>query len=42
MYNRLLNLYTDGLLSEEGLSNAVKKDWIKEEQRQQIINFITK
>lgn len=42
MYNRLLNLYTDGLLSEDGLSNAVKKGWIKEEQKQEIINYVTR
>lgn len=38
MYNRLLMLYKDGLLSEEGLSNAVAKKWITESQKQQIID----
>ena len=42
MYNRLLSLYIDGLLSEDGLSNAVAKRWIKEEQKQQIIDSVTK
>lgn len=42
MYNRLLELFKDGLLTEEGLSNAVKKGWIKEEQKQQIIDSVTK
>ncbi|SHM82015.1 hypothetical protein SAMN02746066_03422 [Anaerosporobacter mobilis DSM 15930] len=40
MYNRLLTLYKDGLLSEEGLTNAVKKDLIKEDQKQQIIRSL--
>lgn len=42
MYNRLLSLYIDGLLSEDGLSNAVEKRWITEKQKQQIIETVTK
>lgn len=42
MYNRLLTLYQEGLLTEDGLTNAVKKDWIKAEQKQQIIDTVTK
>lgn len=38
MYNRLLMLYQDGLLTENGLSNAVLKGWITPEQKQQIID----
>lgn len=42
MYNRLLTLYKDGLLTEKGLTNAVKKGWITSEQMQQIIDSVPK
>lgn len=37
MFERLKNLYVSGKLSAAGLSNAVIKGWITEEQRQEII-----
>lgn len=38
MFERLKNLYvSSGKLSAAGLSNAVIKGWITEEQRQEII-----
>ena len=38
MFERLINLYvSSGKLSAAGLSNAVIKGWITEEQRQEII-----
>lgn len=40
MYNRLLTLYKDGLLSEDGLSNAVQKKWISEAQKNNIIESL--
>jgi hypothetical protein len=40
MYNRLLTLYQEGRLTEQMLSNAVKKGWITEEQKQQIIESV--
>lgn len=38
MYNRLFALYQNGLLTENGLTNAVLRGWIKAEQKQQIID----
>ena len=38
MYNRLLSLYQQGLLSENGLSNAVLKGWITEKEKQAIMD----
>jgi hypothetical protein len=38
MYNRLLMLYQEGRLTEQMLSNAVKKGWITEVQKQQMLN----
>ena len=38
MFDRLKNLYVvSGKLTDVGLSNAVIKGWITEEQRQEII-----
>ena len=37
MFDRLKNLYINDRLSTVGLSNAVIKGWITEEQRQEII-----
>lgn len=37
MFDRLKNLYINDRLSPVGLSNAVIKGWITEEQRQEII-----
>lgn len=37
MFNRLKKLYASGKLSENGLSNAVTKGWITEDQKKQII-----
>ena len=37
MFDRLKNLYNKKRLSTVGLSNAVIKGWITEEQRQDII-----
>lgn len=37
MYYTLLRLYNEGRLTEKGLSNAVAKGWITEEQKQEII-----
>lgn len=42
MYNRLLCLYKDELLSEDGLFSAVVKRWITESQKQQIIDSVKK
>ena len=38
MYNKLLNMYKRGLLTEAQLDNAVKKGWITEEQKEEILN----
>lgn len=38
MYNTLKRLYLTGKINEIGLSNAVKKGWITEEQKQEIIS----
>ena len=37
MYNTLKRLYLTGKIKETGLSNAVKKGWITEEQKAEII-----
>ena len=37
MYERLLALYLSGRIDEVALSTAVAKNWITEEQREQII-----
>lgn len=37
MYNTLKRLYLNEKINEIGLSNAVKKRWITEEQKTQII-----
>ena len=37
MYERLKRLYVAGKLSDTGLSNAVIKGWITENQRQEIV-----
>ena len=37
MYNTLKRLYLTDKINGNGLSNAVKKGWITEEQKQEII-----
>lgn len=37
MYYKLLQMYQDGLLTEEMLDKAVIKGWITEEQKIQIM-----
>lgn len=37
MYYTLLRLYTESRLTENGLTNAVTKAWITEEQKAEII-----
>lgn len=37
MYYTLLRLYNEGRLTDVQLDNAVKKGWITEEQKQEII-----
>lgn len=37
MYNRLLNLYKDGILTEKGLNAAVENKFITEAQKNEII-----
>lgn len=37
MYHTLYRLYIEGRLTEIGLTNAVSKGWIVEEQKQEII-----
>lgn len=37
MYYTLLRLYIEGRLTENGLTNAVSKTWITDEQKQEII-----
>lgn len=37
MYNTLKRLYIAGKINKNGLSNAAKKGWITEEQKQEII-----
>lgn len=38
MFERLKVMYLDGRLNEQGLVNAVLKNWITEEQKLEIIN----
>ena len=37
MYERLKRLYEDGRITQEQLKNAVERDWITEEQYEEII-----
>lgn len=37
MYNKLKRMYLEGRLDEGMLSNAVKKGWITESQKEEII-----
>ena len=37
MYERLKRLYIEGKITEEGLTEAVKKKWITEEEKEMII-----
>lgn len=37
MFETLLRLWKEGKLTEQGLENAVIKNWITEEQKQEII-----
>lgn len=39
MFDRLMRLYKAGKLSEESLRNAINRNWITEEEYQQIINL---
>ncbi len=41
MYNTLLRLYAEGKLSEQGIQNAVTKEWITTDQAQEIISSKT-
>jgi hypothetical protein len=41
MYSTLLRLYKEGKLAETGLTNAVTKAWITEEQKAEIIASIS-
>lgn len=38
MFYTLLRLYSQGRLTEQGLSNAVEKHWITEEEKEEIVN----
>lgn len=38
MFERLKVLYEQGLINEVGLIKAVEKNWITEEQKQQILS----
>ena len=38
MFERLKNLYLTGRITESGLDNAVKKNWITEEEKKLILN----
>lgn len=37
MYYTLLRLYTEDRLTEKGLTNAISKGWISEDEKTQII-----
>jgi len=37
MYERLKRLYDEGRITEAGLKNAVKKNWNKEKEMEEII-----
>ena len=37
MFERLKRLYNEGRLTVEALENAVRRGWITEEQKQEII-----
>ena len=39
MFERLKNLYLTGRITETGLNNAVKKNWITEEEKETILNL---
>ncbi len=41
MFERLKRLYDDGRLSADGLAAAVAREWITEEQRQEITGEAT-
>jgi phenylpyruvate tautomerase PptA (4-oxalocrotonate tautomerase family) len=41
MYETLLRLYKTGKLTEAGLTNAVTKGWITEEQKAEIIASVS-
>lgn len=41
MLERLKRLYLDGKLTDAGLSNAVTKGWITEDQKQEIISSVS-
>lgn len=38
MYYTILRLYTEGRLTEKGLVNAVSKNWITEEEKQDMLS----
>lgn len=37
MFERLMDLYKNGALSQNGLERAVKRKWITDEQKNEII-----
>ena len=39
MFERLKNLYLTGRITKSGLVNAVKKEWITEEEYKIILNL---
>lgn len=39
MFERLKNLYLTGRITKSGLANAVKKEWITEEEYKLILNL---
>lgn len=38
MFERLKRLYESGQLKQKGIENAVAKDWITQEQANEILN----
>lgn len=40
MYDTLKRLYTEGRLTENGLNNAVTKEWITEEEKNIILGVV--
>lgn len=40
MFERLKTLYENGRITKAGLTNAVKKGWITEEQKKEILGTV--
>lgn len=40
MFEKLKALYKKGRLTEDGLTNAVKKAWITEDQKKEILESV--